>query len=149
MRQKLKAETILECYRFAAQARHMAETATNPFERADLIEVEERWLSLARSPRTLARPRAAGHPRSRRTRLTQPLNSFAFARTSFSVLPTKPAISEIDIPRARASCRKNRSACTQGACFQSICGDDGTLLSDILATPEPTDEANAPDRIIA
>jgi hypothetical protein len=28
----------------------MAETATNPFERGDLIEVEERWLSLARSP---------------------------------------------------------------------------------------------------
>jgi hypothetical protein len=50
MRQKSKAETILECYRFAAQARHIAETATNPFERADLIEVEERWLSLARSP---------------------------------------------------------------------------------------------------
>jgi hypothetical protein len=50
MRQKSKAETILECYRFAAQASHMAETATNPFERADLLEVEERWLSLARSP---------------------------------------------------------------------------------------------------
>jgi hypothetical protein len=50
MRQKSKAEMIVECYRLAAQARHMAGTATNPFERADLLEVGERWLSLARSP---------------------------------------------------------------------------------------------------
>jgi hypothetical protein len=56
MRQKSKAEAILECYRFAAQARHMAETATNPFERTDFLEVEERWLSLARSPELWQRP---------------------------------------------------------------------------------------------
>jgi len=28
----------------------MADAATNPLERTDLLQVEERWLSLARSP---------------------------------------------------------------------------------------------------
>jgi hypothetical protein len=39
-----------ECYRRAAEARRMAETAgATSAERADLLEVERRWLSLARS----------------------------------------------------------------------------------------------------
>jgi hypothetical protein len=40
---------ILECYRLAAEARRIADAATDQFERADLLEVEQRWLSLARS----------------------------------------------------------------------------------------------------
>jgi hypothetical protein len=38
----------LECYRLAAEARHMANAAMSPLERADFLAVEERWLSLAR-----------------------------------------------------------------------------------------------------
>jgi hypothetical protein len=45
-----KSDIILECYRSADEARHMADTATCPFERADFLAVQERWLSLARSP---------------------------------------------------------------------------------------------------
>jgi hypothetical protein len=40
---------ILECYRLAAEARRIADAATDQFERADFLEVEQRWLSLARS----------------------------------------------------------------------------------------------------
>jgi hypothetical protein len=41
---------VEECYRRAAEARRMAETAGATWaERADLLEVERRWLSLARS----------------------------------------------------------------------------------------------------
>jgi hypothetical protein len=36
-------------YRRADEARRMAEAATSPFERADFLEVEKRWLALARS----------------------------------------------------------------------------------------------------
>ena len=39
---------FLECYRLAAEARHMANAAMSPLERADFLAVEERWLSLAR-----------------------------------------------------------------------------------------------------
>jgi hypothetical protein len=46
--QKPRSETILECYRRAADARRMANAATNLSERADLLDVEERWLTLAR-----------------------------------------------------------------------------------------------------
>jgi hypothetical protein len=46
--QKPKSETILECYRRAADARRMADAATSLSERADLLDVEERWLTLAR-----------------------------------------------------------------------------------------------------
>jgi hypothetical protein len=41
---------VEECRRRAAEARHMAETpGIMPDERDDLLEVERRWLSLARS----------------------------------------------------------------------------------------------------
>ena len=42
------AEEIMECYRRAEEARRMAEAALTPWEKADLVEVEKRWLSLAR-----------------------------------------------------------------------------------------------------
>jgi hypothetical protein len=47
--QKLRSVAILECYRRAGEARRMADAATSPFERADFLDVEKRWLSLARS----------------------------------------------------------------------------------------------------
>jgi hypothetical protein len=42
--------SIEECYRLAAEARRMAEKpGVSPAEKADLLEVEAQWLSLARS----------------------------------------------------------------------------------------------------
>jgi hypothetical protein len=43
------AVTTQMYYRRADEARRMAEAATSPFERADFLEVEKRWLALARS----------------------------------------------------------------------------------------------------
>jgi hypothetical protein len=40
---------ILECYRRAAEARRMADGATNQPAKADFLAIEQRWLSLARS----------------------------------------------------------------------------------------------------
>jgi hypothetical protein len=41
---------VEECHRRAAEARRMADTpGITPDERDDLLEVERRWLSLARS----------------------------------------------------------------------------------------------------
>jgi hypothetical protein len=42
------ADEIVECYRRAEEARRMAKAALTPWEKADLVEVEQRWLSLAR-----------------------------------------------------------------------------------------------------
>jgi hypothetical protein len=39
----------LECYRRAAEARRMADGATNRPAKADFLAIEQRWLSLARS----------------------------------------------------------------------------------------------------
>jgi hypothetical protein len=58
---------ILECYRRAAEARRMADGATNWPEKADFLAIEQRWLSLARSyevETVRAAPRRA--PRSQR-----------------------------------------------------------------------------------
>ena len=38
-----------ECYRRAIEARRIAPTAVDSAEKKDLLEVEQRWLSLARS----------------------------------------------------------------------------------------------------
>jgi hypothetical protein len=40
-------EKILECYRRAQEAQRFVDTAITPAERADFLEVERRWLSLA------------------------------------------------------------------------------------------------------
>jgi hypothetical protein len=47
--QKSKSDTILEFYRLAAEAGRMADATRSPRQKADLLEVEDRWLSLARS----------------------------------------------------------------------------------------------------
>ena len=45
-----RSHSIEECYRLAAEARPMAERPdVSPAEKADLLEVEAQWLSLARS----------------------------------------------------------------------------------------------------
>jgi hypothetical protein len=57
----------LECYRRAAEARRMADGATNGLAKADFLAIEQRWLSLARSDEVetvRAAPRRA--PRSQR-----------------------------------------------------------------------------------
>jgi hypothetical protein len=46
---KSRADTILECYRRAAEARRIADSATNRPAKADFLAIEQRWLSLARS----------------------------------------------------------------------------------------------------
>jgi hypothetical protein len=53
---KPKSDTILECYRRAEEARRMADAATSQFERADFLDVAQRWLSLARSPQLWSDP---------------------------------------------------------------------------------------------
>jgi ribosomal protein L17 len=41
-------ESVQECYRRAKEARRLVDTATTAAEKADLVGVEQRWLSLAR-----------------------------------------------------------------------------------------------------
>ena len=49
MPKKSKSGAILECYRRAAEARRMADRATNWPAKADFLTIEQRWLALARS----------------------------------------------------------------------------------------------------
>ena len=49
MPKKSRSGVILECYRRAAEARHMADHATDRSAKADFLEIEKRWLSLART----------------------------------------------------------------------------------------------------
>ncbi len=46
---KNRKDLIHECHRRAAEAGRMADAATTPSEKEDLLEVERRWLSLART----------------------------------------------------------------------------------------------------
>ena len=46
---KSRSDAILGCYRRAAEARRMADRATNRLEQEDFLAIEQRWLSLARS----------------------------------------------------------------------------------------------------
>jgi hypothetical protein len=46
---RLGAILSLECYRRAAEARRMADGATNEPAKADFLSIEQRWLSLAHS----------------------------------------------------------------------------------------------------
>jgi hypothetical protein len=56
---KPMCKEILECYRRAREARRMADAAS-PFERADFLAIEQRWLSLARSTQLWSDPRTPG-----------------------------------------------------------------------------------------
>jgi hypothetical protein len=48
---------VEECYRWAAEARRLAGTpGITPAEKADLLEVERRWLLLTRVARSAALP---------------------------------------------------------------------------------------------
>jgi hypothetical protein len=49
MPRKSRSGAIVECYRRAAEARRMADSATNRPAKADFLAIEQRWLSLARS----------------------------------------------------------------------------------------------------
>jgi hypothetical protein len=47
--QKPSADTVLECYRRAAEAHRIAAAATDPVTKADFVEIERRWRFLART----------------------------------------------------------------------------------------------------
>jgi hypothetical protein len=53
---------VAECRRFATEARRMADAARTPAEKADLLQVERRWLSLARSYEAKIRAPSQGKP---------------------------------------------------------------------------------------
>jgi hypothetical protein len=46
----MKREQEAEYYKRAAEARRLAKGTSDPAEKVDLFEVEQRWLSLARDP---------------------------------------------------------------------------------------------------
>jgi hypothetical protein len=64
------AQEIVERYRRAEEARRMAKAALTPSERADLVEVEKRWLSLARDCKCNGQSEAYGNEEVRRLRPT-------------------------------------------------------------------------------
>jgi hypothetical protein len=51
-----------EYRRLAAEARRMADAASTPSERADLMQVEKRWLSLAAHNEAESRAPSQGKP---------------------------------------------------------------------------------------
>jgi hypothetical protein len=55
-----------ECYRRAAEARRIADVATDPSTKADFLEIEQRWLFLARSYEQARMLRSEGRERGRR-----------------------------------------------------------------------------------
>jgi hypothetical protein len=52
MSEKFESVAILECYRRAAEARRFADDAVNSFEKADFLDIERRWKSLAYSDKS-------------------------------------------------------------------------------------------------
>ena len=53
---------VAECRRLATEARRMADAARTPVEKADLLQVEKRWLRLARSYEAKIRAPSPGKP---------------------------------------------------------------------------------------
>jgi hypothetical protein len=49
MAKKRSEPTVEECYLRAAEARRIADGAADPITKAEFLEIEQRWLSLARS----------------------------------------------------------------------------------------------------
>jgi hypothetical protein len=47
MSRSLDANAVSECLRRAAEARRLATASRNPAEKADLLDVAQRWLALA------------------------------------------------------------------------------------------------------
>ena len=67
MAKKSRSGVILECYRRAAEARRMADRATDRSAKVDFLEIEQRWLSLARTyDAETARAASRRAPRSQR-----------------------------------------------------------------------------------
>ena len=48
----MSREIVQECYRCAAEAKRIADDASTPSEKSDFLEIEHRWLFLARSYET-------------------------------------------------------------------------------------------------
>jgi hypothetical protein len=46
MLEEFKSDAIHDCYRRAAEARHIADASTNPDTKSDFLELERRWLAL-------------------------------------------------------------------------------------------------------
>jgi hypothetical protein len=55
-----KLSVVQEFYSRAAEARRMANAASTPAERADLLEIEQRWLALARNHGSVKRAPRTG-----------------------------------------------------------------------------------------
>ena len=51
---------VAECRRLATEARRMADAARTPAEKADLLQVERRWLRLARRAPSQGKPHRKG-----------------------------------------------------------------------------------------
>ena len=47
--EQFRSDAIQDCYRRAAEARRTANSASNAAARSDFLELERRWLALARS----------------------------------------------------------------------------------------------------
>jgi hypothetical protein len=58
----IKSSEIRECYSRAAEARRLANVAATPAERADLLEIAQRWLALARDQKSIKRAPRTGKP---------------------------------------------------------------------------------------
>jgi hypothetical protein len=46
MLEQFRADAIHDCYRRAAEARRIADAASNPDTKSDFLELERRWLAL-------------------------------------------------------------------------------------------------------
>ena len=46
--EQFRSDAIQDCYRRAAEARRTANSASNADDRSDFLELERRWLALAR-----------------------------------------------------------------------------------------------------
>ena len=59
---KRKLSVVQECYSRAAETRRLAGTAATPAEKADLLEIEQRWLALARNQKSIKQAPRTGKP---------------------------------------------------------------------------------------
>ena len=49
MSEKVSSDLIVECYRRAAEARRVSDTAADSCTKSEFLEIEQRWLYLART----------------------------------------------------------------------------------------------------
>jgi hypothetical protein len=60
-----KKADALECYRRAAEARDIANNTTDPITKADFLQLERRWRSLADAQLPAKDARKSNNPRQR------------------------------------------------------------------------------------